>query len=385
MTTFTATVAQGMSLGALTPVRQPVAVVDRPRVHASVKSGRGTHLTQGMGVHPVLSRQYQGGGVVIQGLRIHPALGIKSRLKQILAEALALHPGIFLARAWTLVEGLGFQDLLVLQRAMHVVQGLHLHDILVEHGSFSHVFVQSLHIHPGLVQFLGGEIVQGLSIHPVLARAYHAVAHLAQGVGVQPVQAGTLLFRLDLVDEIDVSDVDVLQAVYHGTLTENVNLWVAYVDPGGGFTTWAVNTRTGAITEYQNYVFNSISRMGHKFIGADADGLWELDGDLDDGSSIPTRIKSGWMAVSGSKFTSFKAAYLGLKIRDDATDFILKLHSGDGREYVYGVQPKNMQTTKVHMGKGLRSRYFSFELVTLGADYDLDSVEFIPISSTRRV
>ena len=132
-------------------------------------------------------------------------------------------------------------------------------------------------------------------------------------------------------------------------------------------------------------MFNSITKMGNQYLGANSEGLWLLDGELDAAANIPTRVKSGWMQPSGSKFTSFKAAYLGLRVRDDARDFFLKLHSGDGREYVYAVKPNNMQTTKINMGKGLRSRYFSFELVTTGADYDLDSLEFVPLSSYRRV
>jgi hypothetical protein len=37
------------------------------------------------------------------------------------------------------------------------------------------------------------------------------------------------------------------------------------------------------------------------------------------------------------------------------------------------------------MGKGLRSRYFAFELVSTGQDFDLDTLEFIPLVADRRV
>jgi hypothetical protein len=40
----------------------------------------------------------------------------------------------------------------------------------------------------------------------------------------------------------------------------------------------------------------------------------------------------------------------------------------------------------VKIGKGLRSRYWQFELVNIdGADFDLDTIEFHPVLLTRRV
>ena len=44
-----------------------------------------------------------------------------------------------------------------------------------------------------------------------------------------------------------------------------------------------------------------------------------------------------------------------------------------------------MKTTKVNMGKGLRARYFAYELISTGQDFDLDSVEFVPLVAQRRV
>jgi hypothetical protein len=385
MTSFPVTLTQEMALGDVFNVGQPVLVTDGSGFAATTFPARALTMTQGIGTQPALSRQYKGGGLISQGLGIRPALSPLSRYHQAVVEALTTQAGLSVARALAMVEGLGIQELQTVYRAVQVIQGLGLHDAPSPRGTYHFALTQGLGLHPALARFLGGDLVENFSFHPDVARQYLGHAALAQAIGVQDVSAGQLIFRLDVAEGFHLHEVDALKTIYHGDISETVNLWVAYVDPGGGFTTWAINTRTNAVTEYQNYVFNSITRMGHKFIGATSTGLWELDGELDGTDAIPTRIKSGWMQVTGSKFTSFKAAYLGLKAQDDATDFILKLHAGDGREYVYAVRPNNMATTKVSMGKGLRSRYFAFELVTLGADYDLDSVEFVPISSGRRV
>ena len=61
------------------------------------------------------------------------------------------------------------------------------------------------------------------------------------------------------------------------------------------------------------------------------------------------------------------------------------METGDGKTYTYAVVGKDMQTTKVHMGKGLRARYFAFELISTGQDFDLDDIEFMPLVAQRRV
>jgi hypothetical protein len=162
---------------------------------------------------------------------------------------------------------------------------------------------------------------------------------------------------------------------------DGINQFVAVTDGG----TWAINTRTGAITEYQNFDFNSFAPMGTTFLAADGTGLWELAGALDDAAQIVADIKSGLMELGGSHFTSFKAAYLAMRIEDNSRDVLLKLVTGDGIEYIYEVRPLDMRTKRVNLGKGLRSRWFSWELIVPGYDFDFSAIEFIPITTQRRV
>jgi hypothetical protein len=175
----------------------------------------------------------------------------------------------------------------------------------------------------------------------------------------------------------------VLSLLLKPTIAEGIEITAAYLSPGeGSFTTWAVNTRTGAISQYDNFVFNSFAQMGNVYLGASEDGLFELHGDTDAGTDIVSRIKSGFMQFNGSRFSSLRAAYLGVR---GEGDFVLRLLTGDGKTYDYAVSTRDMRTTKVHMGKGHRARYFAFELISTGQDFDLDTIEFVPILANRRV
>ena len=64
---------------------------------------------------------------------------------------------------------------------------------------------------------------------------------------------------------------------------------------------------------------------------------------------------------------------------------MLKIITGEGLTVVYSLTADSMQSTKIHVGKGLRTRYFAFELISTGQDFDLDTLEFVPLVVQRRV
>ena len=207
------------------------------------------------------------------------------------------------------------------------------------------------------------------------------VPSLIDGVGVGATLNRGLLLRVTASDELEIGHTDALKMLFKPTLADAFEIVSAYLDPEG-LTTWAVNLSHGGVTEYTNYNFNSFATMGSKYIAADADGLYELVGDDDDGDDIVARLKSGLLQFGRSNYSSFKGIYLGVR---GGGDFVLRLVTGDGRSYTYSVEARTMETTKVNVGKGLRARYFSFELISTGQDFDLDSIEFIPLVAKRRV
>jgi hypothetical protein len=353
---------------------------------ATASAARGEVLTSTVGVHPTLSPNWFAGMFLADRVRLFDALTPSDRYKVAVNIPLLVQDVIQRGFPATLTSNISLHSLTVVTQAVTVVNRLQLRDPPFALVRYAEALLQNFNFRDSLLNFLGGLPLDSMGFADTLEPIYQATARVNERAALADLLGGSLLFRIDLTDDTEFDDVDLLQMLYRGdAILDSFQIFAAFVDPGGGSTTWAVNTRTGAITEYDNYAFNSMCKFGHHYLGADATGLWTLEGNLDDTMTIPTRIKSGWMQIAGSRFTSFKAAYLGMRITDTETDVILKLHAGDGREYVYAVRPQNQQTTKVNMGKGLRSRYFSFELLTAGEDFDLDSVEFVPIASRRRV
>lgn len=233
-----------------------------------------------------------------------------------------------------------------------------------------------------LEHLVSGILAELFTVHPVLDRQFIADSSLAQLLTVHPLLNNKLVLKI--VGHIQVSPEQLASMIYRGDpLLDGVVITALYISPSGTTTTWVVNTRTNAVTEYDNYDFRSFAQMGDRYIAAGPEGLYELDGDTDDGTSIVSRMMSGYLQLNEKKMFGIKGAYVSIR---GGGRFYLKLISGDGREYVYELKAQpNLMTTKVKVGKGIKTTYMAFELVTEGQDFDLDSIEFIPMTSGRRV
>lgn len=264
----------------------------------------------------------------------------------------------------------------------YVVEQLRLQDLVLPKATYKLTSADTMRIHDALLRFVGGAVSDTAGMQDTLTPRYFIGRTLTQTVGIADAITPRLLFRVTAEDEIGVDDAQFLKMVFAGRLGDAVELSAAYVSPSGSITTWAINTATGAVTEYGNFVFNSFARSGFKYVAASSSGLYELDGDDDAGTDIVAAFKSGLAQFGASRFSMFKAAYLGMR---GGGNVYLKLETGDGVVYTYKVTTEDMRTTKVNLGKGLRARYFSFELTSTGQDFDLESIEFVPIVAQRRV
>jgi len=286
--------------------------------------------------------------------------------------------------AWSAVatDTISVTEALTSLRALTVIEQLRLGDTLSPQQIISRVLTDGIRLNELLGRFFGGDISETIGFSETYLRNYLLPRTATETITLTDSTTGALVIRATLADGVDIDDTQVLNFLYKPVIAEGVHFSAAYISPTGNFTTWAVNTQTGATTEYSNYEFNSFAQSGLKYLGASSTGLYELNGDDDDGTDIVAKIKSGLLQFNGSRLTGFKAAYIGVR---GEGDFVLKLVTGDGKSYSYSVQAHSMTTAKINMGKGIRARYFSFELISTGQDFDLESIEFVPMLGGRRV
>jgi hypothetical protein len=337
--------------------------------------------------------QYNAGALISEFLSAEDTLLAKFITKPFLSDTVILTDAVYKALRATLTDSILTTDLLLVVQGVTLVEQFLLQDVPNAAAVYSQTIAEALLTDDNLLWFWGKFVVENFALTDSISRQYQGVVNPADTLAITDAMVDWMVYALSGTELAVMTDIITPQMIFKGeALVDNICLTATYVSPSGNITTWVVNTRTSAVTEYRNYNFNSFAKMGMRFLGANAQGLWVLDVELDDTQSIITKMKSGLMQLAGSRFTSFKGAYLGIRVKDASGtrfhpkgDFILKLYAGDGREYIYAFRPQNMQTTKINMGKGLRARYFAWELIAPGENFDLESVEFVPITSIRRV
>lgn len=147
---------------------------------------------------------------------------------------------------------------------------------------------------------------------------------------------------------------------------------------------WAVNLDGFGSTTYSGYPFNSFANIGGRYFGAAITGIHELDGDTDAGAPIRASVDFGEIDFGNSFKKTVAACYLGMS----STGYLFIKILAEGQEFIYRTQgySEHMQQQRVILGKGLRPNYAGLQLFNDdGADFALDSVEFVPVTMTRRI
>ncbi len=318
-------------------------------------------LLEQLGVTRVLGVRHTSGAVAQDGVDVAPQL--RPAFSQTSTESVAVTPAMVGALASQLREQLQLLDPLapVTRSAQLVLDTLQALD--TAHAA------------------AGAAVQDATTWSESFAMQWATVGAVLDAVTLTESLGPHLVVRALVADEIALDPTLLVQVLLGIAVQDVVQLDVGVLLPQGTLT-WATNLRTGATTQYTQYPYTSFARRGTRYLATAEDGLYVLDGDTDNGAPIIAEMQSGFLQFAGSRFTSFKAIYLGMHASGAV---LFKLETGDGKQYTYQVVVQNMETTKVRVGKGLRARYFAFELVTTGQDFDLDTVEFLPIGAQRRV
>lgn len=277
-------------------------------------------------------------------------------------------------------ESLGVAPSVVAARALRVIEALRLTEAVAPVLFYKLTVSEALLARDLLARFVAGDVIEGLGVSASLAGIRRFAPAVAEALGLSETVSRKVVLRLVSTESMNLTSAQALKLLFKPTIDEAVELTLAYIAPNESITTWAVNTRTGAASEYTGFNFNSFAEMGRSYLAASSSGLYELKGNTDDTADIIAKIKTGLASLGDGRHVMFRAVYLGMRGSDE---FYFKVDAGDGREYVYKIAVQDMETTKVRLGKGLRARYFAFELESLGQDFDLESVEFVPVLSTR--
>lgn len=201
---------------------------------------------------------------------------------------------------------------------------------------------------------------------------------------------GVVAMTMVISDSVDVSDPLTHILAAHEHVVDRVLAVLTFQIDGDAYTGVALNTQTTAVSEYQQFPFNSLAEVGGKFYGCAADGIYLLEGPDDDGEPINSSIRTGLIRVADGKRARVPTAYFGYTSTGDLVMKVVTTQvDGMKREDWYKLEARHgaaSHSTRVKIGRGLSSVYWSFELHSIsGATFGLDSIQLLPMILERRI
>jgi hypothetical protein len=289
------------------------------------------------------------------------------------------------------------QDSLGVTSTVTVVQVIELAEELVAAGMVQTVYqgtvavVSALLVGDGVIPAYAKSVSDALTVSDSLLELVRMLALLTDGVGVADTLQNVLIITVLETAEMALDDTIELSAQYLASLIDRATVTTLIKTPAELAQGWVMNTEANMpISEYDNYVFNSLAYGPDQMLGCTDEGLYILEGEDDAGTDIDAEVVSLMLDFDTSKLKRMSTAYIGYT---SDGQLLLKVRSIDQGLYAedwYAGRNTTAQTTpgqnRMKIGKGLRSRYWTFELVNIaGSDFELDKVELYPIVLQRRV
>jgi len=130
----------------------------------------------------------------------------------------------------------------------------------------------------------------------------------------------------------------------------------------------------GGTTQYIDYDMNSMVKFGDTFLGASPDGIYELDGDTDDGDGIGAYFEPVVTDFGINNPKKVRFMFLGYEAEGD-----LIVTLGDNRSWVSGTVDSvrtGQQWRRITGVRNVRGRYLTFRISNVnGCDFGIDSID----------
>jgi len=131
----------------------------------------------------------------------------------------------------------------------------------------------------------------------------------------------------------------------------------------------------GATTQYSNFLFNSMVKFGDTYVGANSNGIYELDGDDDDGTNIDAEFEpiTTDFGLENPKWVRFM--YFGYEADGDLV-IVLSADQGVGETISIDSDKTRQQRKRVSGVRSIQGKYISFGIAnTSGCDFGIDSID----------
>lgn len=234
-----------------------------------------------------------------------------------------------------------------------------------------------------------GEITEAVKLEGLVDALYSTVARAVARVLLGGSADGHNQIVVVVRDQIALraeasGGIDLLMA-----LRESVGFAATLTLDDGEYVAWAMNTESKGLSRYTNYPFNSMAKIGRRYIGAASDGLHELAGDTDNGADIEAFIRAGLYDCGTRLLKRLPEVFIAYT--SDGTLVLRAITvNREGHKVAahYRLPTRGAgakQSNRFKLGRGLESVDWAFELHNVdGSDFDISGLQFRPLMMSRR-
>jgi hypothetical protein len=149
-----------------------------------------------------------------------------------------------------------------------------------------------------------------------------------------------------------------------------------------GVVVYAMHTKVGAVTDFENFQFNSYAHRGHTYLAATPEGIFDLQGDADDGVAIDAELRKLDVDLASFHHKRVTDAYLHLHASGPFR--VLAFANGVPAESLV-VNGSGLHAHKVNLARGLTGSQLGFGYANEeGSDFLLDQIDYLVEVTSRR-
>lgn len=306
-------------------------------------------------------------------------------------DGVAVHDALRITLNLIVAESLTLSDLLDAKRTpvLVLIDTLVASGIAVSQQSAIIMLAAALAVHDRSGGALGLDMVEELSaVDAVQSRAALYAGLLTEAAISQSMTLARTATAV-IVDAPSIGDLAAAGLVATSSIADAVTVDAILYLEGIPYAAWVVSTENAVATEYRNWNFESMCRLGDRYYGASESGLFLLDGDTDDGGPIQASIRTGDLDFGSAQIKRPTEAHLGYTSNGRVVMKVVVVHEGKRTEYWYEAKAPVRGTateSRMPIGKGLASRTWQFELMNKGgAELELETLRLQMLDLSRRL
>jgi hypothetical protein len=167
-----------------------------------------------------------------------------------------------------------------------------------------------------------------------------------------------------------------LYGTVEGVLTLSIPMLEGmFVSSPQSYHNMVLNIRNNALTEYDNYDFNSFCRFNDKHLGATTSKIFDLDtGTTDNGTLIDWSFRTAYLDLEQKFKKKLRQAWISYK---SDGNLIVTVVYPDGTQYEYPLNAIEITENgvRVKFGKGIKSKYIALDISSVdGSTLTLDAI-----------